>query len=331
MNPDELEALVREHEGNVVAAWLAALAGIRDAFTVVELAELLNTGRFQEVAETFGPQMSRLNRAWNNALVDAGTQTAENVAKTAEIVFDFDMVNDAAVRAMQENNLRLVQQFTDQQRRASQEALGQGVTLGENPRQVAERFRDSIGLTQRQVRTVANYERLLRMRSPEALTRALRDRRFDSTIRRAIENDTPLTDDQIRRMVDRYRSRMIKQRAETIARTEAQRSVHIGQHEAMRQAVEAGHVTADQIVREWNTAADERVRDFPGQTSHVTMDGQKQIGLDAPFVSGAGNSLLYPTDPGAPAYDTINCRCVVSERLDLNVAAGLLGVQIIEE
>ena len=68
-----------------------------------------------------------------------------------------------------------------------------------------------------------NYRRLLENNSAEALRRQARDKRFDQSVRRAIENKTPLRAEQIDRMVARYADRLVKQRAATIARTEALR------------------------------------------------------------------------------------------------------------
>jgi uncharacterized protein with gpF-like domain len=110
-------------------------------------------------------------------------------------------------------------------------------------------------------------------------------------------------------MVKRYAERMVKYRAEVIARTEALRSVHQGTEEMYRQAIANGDLTAEALSREWNTAKDERVRE-----SHAPMNGQVQP-FGQPFISGAGNSLNYPGDPEAPAEEVIQCRCVVGTRI----------------
>lgn len=49
--------------------------------------------------------------------------------------------------------------------------------------------------------------------------------------------------------------------------------------------------------------------------SHADMEGQTVNGADTPFISGAGNQLLYPGDPLAPAGEVINCRCYVVSRV----------------
>lgn len=336
MTPEQIERLLAQAEPQFVAAWLGVLRQVRDARTLDELATLLASGRVEEAMDVFGAAASRMSSTWNQVYVRAGTATAEAIEVEfgrigrGEVVVDFDMVNERAVRAMQENNLRLVREFTEAQRNATRQALVRGITRGANPREQARAFRDSIGLTTRQEQAVANFERLLRERNPEALTRQLRDRRFDPTVRRAIEAETPLTERQVQNMTRRYRERFIRHRSEVIARTEALRSVHQGSRRMFDQAVEGGLLNPEQITREWQTANDERVRRFPrDQTSHATMHGQIRLGMDEPFTSGAGNQSLHPGGFGI-GFEDIQCRCVVGTRMNLEAAPGVLSVQVIE-
>jgi len=338
VTPRDTRTAATAAEARLSAAWLAIVETMRSARTTDELADLLASGRFEEATAMVTAAARRFSAAWTQEFVRAAELTADDVeralrnAARGEVVVDFDLANEGAVRVMRENQLRLVREVSDQQRRAMREAMQDGMNRGLNPRAQARAFRDSIGLTQHQVRSVNNYRRLLETNNPEALQRALRDRRFDPSIRRALESGKPLTRTQIDNMVRRYRERFIAHRAETIGRTEALRSVHQGAFQMYRQAVESGHVAADEMNREWNTAGDERVRTFEntgGQTSHASMQGQVVQGLDTPFISGAGNQLLYPGDPSAPAYDTIQCRCVVGVRLSLAPSMQPLSVEVL--
>lgn len=130
----------------------------------------------------------------------------------------------------------------------------------------------SIGLTLRQLEAVANYRRALEQGSMDALTRELRDRRFDRTVRRAMADDRPLSRDQIERMVARYRQRFIGYRAEAIARTEALRAVHEGADEAYRQASERGDLDASALVCTWHHHAPQA----NPRPRHQEMDGQER-------------------------------------------------------
>lgn len=206
---------------------------------------------------------------------------------------------------MRRSQLSLIREFTNQQRLSTRLALVEGISQGLNPRQQALLFRQSIGLTQRQMQAVINYRRLLEQGDAAALQRALRDRRFDPTVQSSILGDRPLTPAQIDRMVDRYHARYIAHRAEVIARTEALRSVHDGAQAAYRQAIDLGVLAADDLIQEWVTASDERVRG-----SHAFMHGQQRP-IGEAFLSGAGNALRWPGDIDAPGSETIQCRCVL--------------------
>lgn len=326
--------MVATSAAQINADFLSVLALIRGSIDLDELAFLIDTGRLEEAFRIVGRAAGRLGLAYQQSFVRAGAETGEWLTReVAEVVIDFDQTNVRAVRRMQENQLRLVREFTEQQRRATQQALVRGITEGLNPREQARAFRESIGLTSTQERWVANYERQLRELDRGALQRRLRDRRFDTTVRRAISNDEPLTEQQIERMVQRYRERWRKHRSETIARTESLRSVHEGVDEMYTQAVEAGELQPDQFVRIWNTARDERVRTFNttgGATSHASMHGQERP-PGVPFTSGGGNSLMFPGDSSAPGIDTINCRCSVSTRiLRLSELPGGLNISVLQ-
>ncbi len=311
-----IEALLITAERRFKVEFLSALAAIERGIDLEALATLLEQGRFTEAFATVGQAAARLGNVYAGQFVAAGIDTGNFLtAEVAEIVIGFDQTNTRAVRAMRDNQLRIVTNFTEQQRRATQAALIDGIQRGVNPREMARLFRDSIGLTEQQERWVRNYERSLRDLDRSALARELRDRRFDSSVRRAIDRGEPLTKAQIDKMVGRFRARALKLRAETIARTEALRSVHEGTDEMYRQAIESGQLRADQLIRIWNTAGDERVRNFANgsPTSHVTMNGQNRL-IGEVFVSGGGNQTLNPGSFGI-GFEDINCRCLISTRI----------------
>lgn len=317
-----IEALLAQAEPAFQQAFLEMVSSIRSARTLDELATLLSQGRVDEALGLIDQAATKLGSAWSDSYVVSGAALSDDIERAVgNITIDFDRVNFRAVNAMQDNQLRLVQEFSEQQRRATRSALIDGIRRGVNPREQARVFRSSIGLTERQVGAVSNYRRLLENLDRQALSRKLRDGRFDRTVRRAIEDREPLSPKQIDRMVERYRQRAIKSRAETIARTEALRSVHKGSREMFEQAIQGRVLTADQLIREWNTARDERVRG-----SHAFMHGQ-QTDMITPFLSGLGNFLMHPGDPSAPTADVIQCRCVVSIRMaTIQELQGLVSV-----
>jgi len=251
----------------------------------------------------------RLGSLYLDSFVLAAQDTARFLNRNlAQIVIDFDQTNPFAVQVARENQLRLVREFTQSQRRATREAILDGIQRGANPRQQALAFRDSIGLTETQVKAVNNYRRLLEDGDRAVFDRALRDRRFDRTIRRAIRDEKPLTKHQVETMVKRYRERYIAYRSKVIARTESLRSVHEGKNQMYRQAIESGDIDPNTLTNEWNTMPDERRR-----SSHATMHGQSQP-FGTNFVSGSGNQAPYPGAFGVASED-IQCRCSLGTRI----------------
>ncbi len=306
-----LENLIARAEPRIRRRFGEIILRLKRENNLVDLARLIETGRIDEALTLLGSVANQLATTVQAVWIGAGSEVARAMSSALGITVSFDVTNFGAVNAMQNNKLALVREFTSQQRAATREALLDGISRGLNPREQARAFRDSIGLTARQQRAVNNYRRLLEQNSAEALTRRLRDARFDRSLRAAIANEQPLSRGQIDRMVERYRDRYLKHRSEVIARTEALRSVHEGAEESFRQAMAEGHFTPEEVRRLWNTARDERVR-----STHATMHRQEQP-VGVPFISGAGAALRYPGDAAAPPEESIQCRCVVATRVEL--------------
>lgn len=318
-----LERSLRNAEPALRDAFLTMVAAMKGAVNLSSLAVLLQQGRIEEALAEALSAAPMMGRAATGQIIDAANDVAKQIGRSlGQIVIDFDQTNEFAVQAMRNNQLRLIQGFTRQQIEATREALLDGIRRGANPREQALAFRNSIGLTRNQVRAVNNFRRALEEGNLDALTRQLRDRRFDPTIRRAIESGKPLSQRQIDKMVDRYRERWIRHRSQVIARTEALRSVHEGNSLMFRQAIESGQLDPTTIEQEWNTAADERVRG-----SHSTMHGQT-IGVNELFVSGKGNVAPFPGAFGV-AEEDIQCRCAVGTRIKSLSIAGNIQAEIL--
>ena len=276
------------------------------------IARLITEGRlFDAVDRASTAAGIRVAEGYAATYVLAGQETAKNLENFLDVVIGFDQVNWRAVNHMQNRRLNLIREFTEEQRTTAQVVMRDGIARGLNPRDQARQFRESVGLTGRQENAVQNYRRALEGAAESetaALTRQLRDRRFDRTVQRAARTGKPLTTSQINRMTSRYRQRYIKYRAEVIARTEALRSVHAGTEELYRQAIDAGHVQEQELERTWVAAADERTR-----ASHQNLNGMKR-GINETF-PGQDGELKYPGDPDAPASETIQCRCSLATRI----------------
>lgn len=291
--------------------WLAMITGVKAGLTLTRLTRFISEGDIDGALRAATEGMATwFARSWIPAYTRSAEQTALFLQRSLGIPMSFDIMSLGPVQHLRAHRLRLVTGFSIEQRQATLRALEGAFARGLNPRATARVFRGSIGLTEQQVGWVQNYRRALEEGSSSALNRSLRDRRFDSTVRRAINDGEALSQQQIDRMVGRYTQRTLRYRSEVIARTESLRSTNGGQRDMFQQAIEEGDLRNDQLLREWNTARDERVRD-----SHSAMHNQEVEGLDTPFISGLGNQLLFPGDPSAPAEDTVQCRCAVGTRL----------------
>ena len=312
--PTRLDRLLAVHDRRFRQAFNRSIQTMLNSDTLEQLADLIDEGRLEDALRNLRAAGEVLGGQYGQTVNAAADDAARFLSTALTVDVQYDVSNDRAVANIRNNRLRLIREFTGEQRRATRAALQEGIERGLNPIDQARMFRQSIGLTERQVGTVNNFRRLLTtarqdgLPSRAALNRALRDGRFDRTILRSIRDNRPLTDTQVERMVGRYQERLIRHRSEVIARTESLRAVHEGNLEMYDQAVENEQIRADQVSRTWVTARDDQVRD-----THEELNGQVRA-LDEVWETQNG-VLRFPGDPMAPGSETIQCRCVVATRL----------------
>ncbi len=309
----DIAALIDRMEPQMRRRWLSLVGASKKLATLEEIGGLIDAGRIDDaliitegVAEGFITSLEQVYTA-------VGLSSASVLRSQVDTLFDFSSLNARSVQTLERERLRLVADFSRDQRAATQTLLSDAFERGLAPIEQARALKGSIGLTQKQAQHVVNFRRQLERGTSgainQALNRQLRDRRFDPTLRAVARGDRILTPAQIDRMVDRYQERYVQFRANVIARTETVAAIHAGEQEMWIQAVESGAVRPEDVTSTWRTAADEKVR-----ASHMAMNGQSQP-LGEPFTSGNGNSLRFPGDPLGPASDTVNCRCVVARQL----------------
>ena len=309
---DEVEALLALQEASIQRAFREFLSVFRSGPVHDVVMQRLENGDIEGALKIVDSHIVRLGGVLASVQLNVGTVTMEELAGLlgpSPIAVTFNPADPRAAQILHNNQLRFVRDFSDQQRRAVQQAMNRAYLEGEGTQATARAFRDAIGLTPYQEQVVANYRQLLQSRDRAALERALRDRRFDSTIASAIERNRPLTERQIETMTARYRARMLAMRSETIARTEGVRATSEAREEARAQMIEQTGIAPSRVIRIWNATRDKRTRDW-----HRSMNGQEQP-EGQPFVDGLGNRLRWPGDPQAPGASTINCRCALTFRV----------------
>lgn len=305
-----LDALLSKAEKNLAQIFRATMAQMTSSIARTELEDLIMRNRWDEALERVIIHIESLGAGATTWFINSGTSGAAWLNNAGLFGIHFDAVNVRAVEAMRRHSYTLIRGFTEAQKEATRLALLDAMRNGVNPVASARAFRDSIGLTPRQQEAVNNYRRLLENGDRDALRRALRDRRFDSTVNRAIKDHKPLTRAQIDKMVTRYSSRYVKYRSQVIARTQSLRAVHEGNKELYQQAIDSGRIKEENLTRGWVTAVDGRERE-----THESINGVDVIGLNTPWVTSAGNQLLHPGDPSAPAEEVVQCRCATTTRI----------------
>ncbi|QOZ25297.1 phage minor head protein [Bradyrhizobium sp. CCBAU 51753] len=302
---DQVSAKVRK-------SFLDAIARIDAQIDVGELKALLQQGRVDQALQLVN---SHLSAAGFQPVANTITAGAIQAARAAEPALSaanvsFGAMNPHTVDFLRTYEMGLVRQLGADARASVASAVRAGVSAGRNPLDVARDVRQFIGLTENQTRAVLNYRRMLENGSRDALQRALRDRRFDASVLRAIEDGAAMMPEKVDRLVARYTERYLRYRSETIARTESIRAVNSGNNLLWRQAVHDGRFGADQVTKTWATVVDNKVRH-----AHVELDGTT-VKLNENFQCSAG-PIAYPGDPNASPENTCNCRCAVLYRFKL--------------
>lgn len=309
---ERLDQLLIKQEAKIVRAIRDYLAIINSNAVQAIVIDLLEAGRSEDAIQLLSTYVAQIGdtmpEIWREIGRDAIRELRKLIPEVA-VGISFDVTFPRAAELIRQNRLEFITSFTKTQRDTARQAIERAATEGLGPRETARHFFRSIGLAPNQERAVANYRRLLEANRSDALSRAMRDPRFDALVQSAIEQGKPLTPRQINMMVERYRQNFIRMRAETIARTEAHEAFNAARDEAVEQMVEQSGIDPDRASRIWNVTRDGRERDW-----HATMHRQERK-IGEKFVDGKGNQLMRPGDKNAPAETIIQCRCTLTFRI----------------
>jgi len=303
-------------EPEVSAAFIKAVEAIKGTVNLTKLAAAVSRGE-----ENGALAILALDKNFGDALrgkgLEAGVQSfreaiqatyaagarAARAALPAKISVDlsFNLMSKEAQSFLEAYDFKLIREITDNSHEAIRQIIQRAFKEGGNPIEQARKIREVIGLTARQEQAVANFRAALSDPSTmrDALSRALRDGRFDPTVLRAAQSQTPLSAVQVDKMTARYRERYLKYRSEAIARTETIRASAGGRRETWKQAEKQGLFGSKKASRVWHASGD---TDTCGVC--MDLDGEK-TGLDEEFAPG----IMDPPDPH------VTCRCDVGLEL----------------
>ncbi|TXH18077.1 MAG: hypothetical protein E6R03_02765 [Hyphomicrobiaceae bacterium] len=318
-----LEAKLADLEPAVRQAFIEAIQRRGTAVDVTALTELIDAGRFAEALE-----MVRVPDSWvtmaseevRAAYIQGGASAGDLLAATIRAKFGFGMNARAEdwARTMSSRMIESVNENLPEVQGYIEQSVGKGIParavaldiVGRMDKATKRRTGGLLGLNSNQTGAAIRAKAELEDLDPAYFERKLRDKRFDSIVRRAIKDGKPLSRADLDRITGRYRDRLLKHRGDVIARTEALNALRAGQHEGFRQLIDAG--LADAVEVKWQATADGRTRD-----SHLALNGQA-VEFGQMFISPATGALMeFPGDisHGAHGEDVIQCRCVAIYRI----------------
>jgi hypothetical protein len=262
------------------------------------------------------------------------------------IEFRFDMTNPRAEDKIRTEAASRITGYVAEQVETARRVIADGFQRGEGPQAIAtdiagrinpisgKREGGIVGLSDPQVDYVENMRRRLLSSDPDEMMKVLgrfdkdgkwvegtgqtlRDRRYDGAIKKAIKDvaagkPNPLTGDKIDEMTSKYSNRLLKRRAEDIARTETAQGVEMARAEATRQALAKDDLPDDAVTKEWvHQGGLRNARD-----GHLSLNGTTVVGMDTPFFLPDGSVMLYPHDPAGGVKNNANCRCRGEHAID---------------
>jgi uncharacterized protein YceH (UPF0502 family) len=332
-----LGELIEKLEPETERAFLEAIEDIKSEIILREIVERLERQDIEGAIEALHIEPSAfrpLSEALRQAFNQGGILTIQNMPRLSDpmggrVVLRWNTQNQRAEAIIRELSSTAITNITEDTRQMVREKIEAGYALGQGPRAIAvgiagrmNRITKTLeggllGVTAQRARTIEKARVALLTGDVEGmkhyLTLSRRDKRFDRTIVRAIQEKQALQPDQVSRVIATLRDRYVRARAELIARTETMTSVMAAKHEAYQQGLDAAGRDASLVTRKWRSAGDRRVRH-----THMVMNGQVVQGMDLAFQSPSGAMLRYPGDRslGAGANEIIACRCDVEYSFD---------------
>lgn len=319
----EIEKLISKAEGRFRKAFLEYIASLKTRESLIAVRKFLEQNDINGLVEYFNNKQKPFTAILAAVVLEAGeaevvslkpkvqrklNRLTQNGLPRPSVGIQFEIANERAASLLREQTGNISEKLNERQSELIRGILSDAQLEGETgSRRIAQLITNDIGLTKNQSDAVKNYEALLRAGNKESLTRGLRDRRSDSKIR----NGVPLEEKQIQRMVNSYRARYEKYRANAIARTTGGQAVAAARQEAFVQSLEQSGIDPQDAIRTWRKTNGDKTRD-----THSAMDNQK-VGVLEPFVSPSGSRLMQPLDAslGAPAEEIIHCGCIVTHEI----------------
>lgn len=294
----------RDVEPEVRAAYLKSMRDLSASLPAGELERLIATDGsgfaaaafvVAAIAVAFTPFRASLQRAITRAALTFARDLPRREAATVTVrLLTTGSLSPRVLEAIRATDTVVTERLSESIRGSVRTIVARGYERGQGPRATARELRQLIGLSDAELKQVENFRDALKGANGRRWEDyARRDRRFDGTIRKALESGKGLKPEQAERMVSVYAKRRLALSAEANARTATLTAYKQAQRAAWGTAVDAGLVDGARLMKEWIGVNDGRER-----PSHVEMNGTV-VTFDA----------LFPNGESIPGESTFNCRC----------------------
>lgn len=291
-----------------------------------------------------------LRSTFNSAAVAAQTAVAPRLAKLAPVPgqvigLRFDLTNPRSILWAQNKSAKLVREVTDGTRENLRRLIARGFLEGIAPREsatdiaavLAREVKATLGLTRGQFATWENARNEMRLYAhvKEALSEfrgpMTMDELFDVGSQfglsemqvNAIRQMAPISLEQAEARSLRLSDKMLRRRANVIARTETIIAANAGNRELVKQAIEQGFAPRDRMRRFWLVTPDDRTcEDICVPIPDMNPNG---VGIDEPYQTPVGPVMT-------PGETHPACRCSETwEVLPLAVPVRPFGGDVFRE
>lgn len=323
----QLDALLARLEPELRAAFMAAIDDLLDGADWGSLLEALDRRDVEAALAALNIEpaaFARYAQVSEAAFLAGGTAAASLITApgVGRVMIRFDMRNPAAEAWIRRNVGERITAVTHDTMQAARDVIRTGFEAGRHPQSIALDLvgrRGARGVREGGVLGLdgPRAERLIRvthgMETAEGVAGLVRDGRLRYKVNRATElrilkayragEAVPAADRAI--SVRQYSNQLLRERGETIGRTETLQAVMGARQEAWRQGLEKLGAAPEDVIKVWMHGGGPK----DPRPHHVAMSGQSVRGLDAPFEFSNGARLRYAGDPEGGAAEVIGCTC----------------------
>ena len=222
---------------------------------------------------SFAANLQNTVEALNKEVIKAANDSARSLPASVRIAANFTTADPRAIAFAEQRAGKLIRQVSDESRKAVTETVMEALRMRIDRREMVSRISKVVGLDSRQARALTRF-----------YEKALADGRAAG-----LDYEEALA--KADRLGDKYKKRLIRQRAVRIARTETVAASNAGRYLSWMEA-EAQGLLGSNSVKRWITAIDER-------TCPICQPlNNKEVPYKTNFPTG---ELMPPVHP--------NCRC----------------------